>query len=152
MTSAEQLDRRFKQLKPLISLAKRPEKGWIRAIRTALGMSTGQLAARMNVTQPRITELETAETQGNITVKSLERAAQAMGCRVVYMLVPEHPLQVTLQERARTLAERQFASIQQTMRLEDQAVSSKTFRSQIVRQTAEKLLLHPSRLWKEPDK
>jgi len=152
MTPAEQLDRRFEQFKPQISRVKRPSQGWIRAIRTALGMSTGQLAARMNVTQPRINELEAAEAHGNITLKSLERAAQAMGCRVVYLLVPERPLQVTLQERARAMAERQFAAVQQTMRLEDQAVGSRTFRREIIRQAAEKLLLHPSRLWKDQER
>lgn len=152
MTPAEHLDRRFEQLKPLIRLAKIPPAGWIRAIRIALGMPTGQLASRMGVVQSRINELEAAEAHGNITLKSLERAAQAMGCRVVYLLVPEQPLQMTLKERARAIAERQFAAVQQTMRLEDQAVGSKTFRKEIIRQTAEKLLRHPARLWKDHER
>ena len=49
----------------------------------------------MKVHQPRIVELEKAEAKGNITMQSLERAAEALGCRVVYALVPLKPLTVT---------------------------------------------------------
>lgn len=151
MTPAEQLDRRFAKLKPYLPLTRRPAHGWIRAIRTALGMSTGQMASRMNVTQPRVSELEAAEAHGNITVKSLERAAEALGCRVIYLLVPEQPLNETLTGRARAMAERQFAAIQQTMRLEDQAVAGRKFRQDSIRQAMDQLLLHPSKLWKEEE-
>ncbi len=55
-------------------------------------MTTSQLAKRMGVTQPRISELERAEVAGRVSMESIERAAQAMGCRVVYALVPLAPL------------------------------------------------------------
>jgi len=42
-------------------------------------MTTRQLAKRLGVKQPTLTELEKGEATGNITVKSLERAAAAMG-------------------------------------------------------------------------
>ena len=147
-TAAEQLDRRFRELRPLTQAA-RPSRGWIRAIREALGITTGQLAKRLGVQQPRIVELEKGEVSGNITVRSLERAAEAMGCRLVYALVPTKPITQTIQERASHLADRKLASVEQTMRLEAQAVSDKASRKEAHRRLIQELLRRPARLWDE---
>src|SRR5476651_67154 len=106
LTAAEQLDRRLADIGRFSEYAAKPPRGWIRAIRDALGMTTSQLAKRMGVTQPRISELERAEASGNIGLRSLERAAEAMGCRLVYVLVPLAPLSETVRERAERLADR----------------------------------------------
>src|SRR4051812_40421450 len=98
------LDKRFAALRPLAT-APRPPKGWLRAIRDALGMTTAQLARRLGVSQPRIVELEQSEVGGTVTLNTLQRAAEALGCRLVYVLVPERPLAEVVQERARRLAE-----------------------------------------------
>src|SRR5262249_47192710 len=145
----EQLDRRFAKLKPLTEEAARPPRGWIRAIREALGMTTGQLARRLGVHQPRGIELEHGESTGNITVKSLERAAQALGCRLVYLLVPDEPLAETVRKRAFTVAERQLTSVEQTMRLEAQGVNDTAQRQKARQRLVEKLLQRPARLWDE---
>lgn len=149
MTPAEQLDRRFAELGPWIPLTTRPSRGWIKAIREALGMRTGQLAKRIKVAQTRISEMEAAEAHGNITLKTLDRAAQALGCRVVYVLVPDRPLGQTLQERAYTVAERQLAAVEQTMRLEDQEVIGNKRRKETLRRLADQLLRHPGKLWND---
>lgn len=146
----EQLDRRFNDLRRFASDATRPTRGWIKAIREALGMTTAQLAGRIGVKQPRIVELEKAEAAGAITVQSLERAAQALGCRLVYALVPERPLAETLTLRAQALADRHLAAVDQTMRLEDQGVPDKTRLLQASRQMVSDLLLRPARLWDTP--
>lgn len=148
MTPYEQLDRRFVELRPLIGTA-RPARGWIRAIREALGMTTGQLAKRLNVRQPRVVELQKAEATGNITVHSLERAAEAMGCRLVYALVPVRPLASTLEEQASLVADRQLAAVEQSMRLEAQGVNDQAQRKQARQQLAKDLLRKPARLWDE---
>src|SRR6202158_1452224 len=122
VTAYEQLDKRFAKLKPLADEAARPSRGWIRAIREALGMTTGQLAKRLGGHQPRVIELEEGEATGNITVKSLERAAEALGCRLVSAFVPEEPLADTIRKRASVIAGQQLASVEQTMRLEAQGV------------------------------
>ncbi len=145
----EQLDRRFSQLKTL-AMSTRPSRGWIRAIREALGMTTAQMAKRLGVKQPRVIELEHAEANGNITVKSLERAAEALGCRLVYILVPEKPLADTIRQRATRLAEKQLASVEQSMRLEAQGVSDKKQRAEALHKLVERLLRRPARLWDEP--
>jgi predicted DNA-binding mobile mystery protein A len=149
ITPAEQLDRRFDELRPWLALTARPARGWIKAIRAALGMTTAQMGKRLKVAQSRVSELEAAEAHGNITLKSLNRAAEALGCQVVYVLVPNHPLSAILKERADAAAERQLAAVEQTMRLEDQAIAGKKHRQDAIRQIADQLLLHPSKLWDE---
>jgi predicted DNA-binding mobile mystery protein A len=149
MTDAtRQLDQRFATLAPILSVP-RPVKGWVRAIRDALGMTTAQLARRMGVTQPRIPEFEKAELHGNISIKSLERAAEALGCRVVYMLVPEKPLSDTLRARAERLADRQLGSVGHSMELENQAVDDDA-RARQRERSIEQLLRQPARLWDDP--
>jgi predicted DNA-binding mobile mystery protein A len=143
------LDTRFAALGPLVAIA-RPPKGWLRAVRDALGMTTAQLASRIGVSQPRVVELEQSEINGNVTVHSLQRAAEALGCRLVYALVPERPLADVVRERAELIAKRQSAAVEQTMRLEDQAVSDKAARRELHRRAIEDLLRRPARLWDEP--
>src|SRR5271168_4978205 len=105
------LDARFADLRPLAAIH-RPPKGWIRAIRDALGMTTAQLARRLGVSQPRIVELEKSEVTGSVTLKTLQRAAEALGCRLVYALVPEKPLAETVRERANHVAKGQIAAVE----------------------------------------
>lgn len=149
VTPYEQLDKRFKELQPLLK-GIRPSKGWVRAIRNALGMTTKQLGQRMGVSQPRIVNIEKAEADGSITLETLDRAARALGCRVVYALVPEEPLAETLRERASNVAKRQLASVDQTMKLEAQGVSDKKVRGDIFKKFIDELMQKPARLWDEP--
>ena len=75
----EQLDLSLEKLKPMGHMA-RPVKGWLRAIRTGLGISGVQLAKQLGVKPPRVVEMERNELDGAITLKVMERAAEAMGC------------------------------------------------------------------------
>src|SRR5215204_4330845 len=86
----------------------RPSQGWIRAVRDALGMTARQLGERMGVSQPTITQMEHNEVAGSITLATLERAAQALGCRLVYTFVPEEPLETRVTRRAEDVARRRL--------------------------------------------
>lgn len=142
------LDKRFAALRPLAK-SPRPPKGWLRAVRDALGMTTAQYARRLGVSQPRIVELEQSEASGSVTLNTLQRAAEALGCHLVYVLVPERPLADTVRERAETVAARQVAAVEHTMRLEDQAVTNKQVSKDLLRERVEELLRRPARLWDE---
>jgi predicted DNA-binding mobile mystery protein A len=142
------LDKRFAALRPLAG-SPRPTKGWLRAVRDALGMTTAQYARRLGVSQPRIIELEQSEAGGGVTLNTLQRAAEALGCRLVYALVPERPLGDTLHERAESVAARQLAAVEHSMRLEDQAVASKQVSEDLHRRRVAELLRRPARLWDE---
>ena len=146
LIAAKQLTKHFEEL----SRVSRPSRGWIRAIRKTLGMTTRQLAERLGMKQPSLVELENSEAAGNITVKSLERAAEAMGCRVVYTLVPTKPLTETIKERASQLAKQKLAAVEQTMRLENQELHGQASQKEAERRLIEELLRRPARLWDEP--
>jgi predicted DNA-binding mobile mystery protein A len=145
-TAHEQLDQRLAALRPLAEIT-RPARGWVRAIRETLGMTTRQLADRLGVSQPRIVQLEQSEAKGSITLDSLERAAQALGCRVVYALMPVKPLTDTIEERATLVAQEQLAAVEQTMLLEAQAVPNKTWQKEARQRLVKELLRRPARLW-----
>jgi predicted DNA-binding mobile mystery protein A len=140
------LDKRFAALRPLAKIS-RPAKGWLRAVRDALGMTTAQFGRRLGVSQPRIVELEQSEVSGAVTLNTLQRAAEALGCRLVYVLVPERPLAETVRDRAELVAGRQSDAVEHTMRLEDQAVQDKRASKELHRQRIEALLRRPARLW-----
>jgi predicted DNA-binding mobile mystery protein A len=144
------LDKRFSSLRSLAKV-QRPPKGWLRAIRDALGMTTAQYGKRLSVSQPRIVELEKSEENGSVTLNTLRRAAEALGCRLVYVLVPERPLAEVVRERAELIAERQSKAVEQTMRLEDQAVKDKRVARALREQAIEDLLKRPARLWDDND-
>jgi len=139
-SAIRQLDRRFRAFREVAGQP-RPPKGWVRAIRDALGMTSAQIA------QPSAVELEQAEREKRITLQTLERAAEALGCRLVYVLIPEKPLEETLNERARLVAAKKMASVEHTMRLEDQAVRRK---GEAERKLVDTLLAKPARLWDDP--
>jgi predicted DNA-binding mobile mystery protein A len=142
------LDKRFATLRPLIK-SPRPPKGWLRAVRDALGMTTAQLGRRVGVSQPRIVELEQSEVSGSVTLNTLQRAAEALGCRLVYALVPERPLAETVRERADLVASRLTGAVAHSMRLEDQEVTGKDAVEDLHRRQVEQLLHRPARLWDE---
>jgi len=99
-----------------------PSRGWIKAIREALGMTTAQLANRMGVRQPSVVNLEASEERGTIELATLRRAAAALDCTLVYALIPNEPLETTIRERARMFLRRRRQPVEHTMLLEDQQV------------------------------
>lgn len=104
----------------------RPAHGWVRAVREALGMSAAVLAARMGTTAGAVIRLEQSEAADRIRVDTLRRAADALGCDLVYLVVPRLRLTTVVRDRARELARWQVAAVEQTMRLEDQATGQQS--------------------------
>lgn len=116
------LDQRFNKWGTVRQYA-RPVHGWIKAIREAFGMTTGQLADRMRVKQPSIVAMEQSEEKGSIELATLRRAAEALDCQLIYALVPNKPLETMMRERARLFIRRRRAPVEHSMLLEDQKVS-----------------------------
>lgn len=144
--SRSQLDRRFNEIGPLSRFAV-PVRGWIKAIREGLGMSSEQLARRLGVKQPSVVALEQSEAKGTIALATLRRVAEALDCTLVYALVPNQALETIVRDRARILLRRRREPVEHSMLLEDQAVSAKDSEARLdefVRET------NPSRLWDQP--
>jgi predicted DNA-binding mobile mystery protein A len=127
-----------------------PPKGWVRAIRDALGMTSRQLAARMALSQSTVTEMEQGEAAGTVTLNTLRQAAEALDCQLVYALVPRATLDETVRQRADLLARSQLARLHHTMRLEDQALRSEELAAELERLTDAVLNAKASRLWETP--
>jgi predicted DNA-binding mobile mystery protein A len=139
------LDAHFEEWQPLRTLA-RPPHGWVRAVREALGMSTAALAHRLGTTAGAVTRLEQSEAGDRIRLNTLRGAADALGCDLVYLLIPRRQLDLVVRERARELARSQAAAVEQTMRLEDQAAG---LTSELEDRLTEELLQRGG-LWSDP--
>lgn len=119
----EQLDatlKRFELLKTLVP----PGKGWIRAIRNALGMTGEQLAIRLNVNKQRVSRIEQDEKLGKVRLETLRNVAEAMDCIFVYAFVPRDSLEQTVRNQAKLVAQKRAARSNQMMRLEKQELSN----------------------------
>jgi predicted DNA-binding mobile mystery protein A len=147
-TARRQIDKRLSALPDPDTLV-RPPRGWVKAIREALGMTAEQLGQRMGVSKQRAFVLEKAEAHGGVTLESLERAAHALDCRLVYAFVPRKPLQTMAEERALSNARKQLRSTSHSMALEAQRVDAADEQAQI-EALAKRLLEEPgSVLWDE---
>ncbi len=142
------LDDRLGRL-PDTALIQRPAAGWIRAIRQSLGMTTAQLAQRLGVSQPRIPALEKAEANRSITLDSLERAAHALDCELVYVLVPKTTFQAQVERRAQDVARRRLQGVHHTMALEAQSVAAGKTDEQLARLARELAEKSSSDLWSD---
>ena len=130
-------------------LPPRPPAGWLKTIREALGMTATHQAKTLGVTTSTVTRLETSEADDTISLATLRRAAEALGCELQYALVPKQSLADTLEARATSLARQQMAAISHSMALEAQATSSETVEAQ-TRALADSLLKGSRRaLWRE---
>ncbi len=118
----QQLDRAFKPFRAAREVP-RPSKGWIRSIREALGVSSGELARRLGTSRQLPLQLEKGEAEDRITLKSLRAAADALDCELVYAVVPRGgSLQEWVEKRARAEARERVHGVEHSMALEKQAV------------------------------
>ncbi len=127
----------------------RPPKGWIKAIREALGMTTKQLGSRIGVSQSRAYDIEKAEANGSITLDSLERAANALDCKLVYTLVPRKSLEEMVQDQALKIAKQNIQSIHHTMSLENQNIDETDEKEQVAQLAKQLSERSGSNLWKD---
>ena len=114
-----------------------PPEGWLRTVRKALGMSGAQLAKKMGVTRARIAQAEQSELSGGATLKSMQAAAAAMGCRFVYAVVPEKRIEDLIVAQARKKAEALVGTASKHMALESQTLTDKKIAGEIERLTRE---------------
>lgn len=142
------LDERLSRLRTGMDDWLLPPRGWVRAIRDALGMTAVDLGQRLGVTQAAVTQLEKAEKDGSITLNRLRSAAEALDCAVVYALVPRTKLETILRERASTVVDAELARTRRTMALENQELRSEHLEAERRRLIEDALREDPARLWR----
>ena len=129
----------------------RPAKGWLRAIREALGMSGRQFAQRLGVSPPWVSTLERKELTGGVTIKTMRQAAEAMDCVFVYALLPRATLSATLRKRAEMLARKRMVNVSHTMLLEGQQLSELEQTKALASEVEALLREMPKELWDNHD-
>jgi len=124
-----------------------PERGWIKIIREAFGMSTTQLAKKVVLSQSRISRLENAEPAGDLKLSSLKRIADALDMTFIYGFVPKESLEDIVRNQARKVAVRRMTKLNHTMRLEEQELSDQE-KEKALEDMIQKILIEGSKkLW-----
>ena len=124
-----------------------PPKGWVRAIRDALGMTAKQLANRLGVAQQAVARIEKGELQGSVTIKTMRRIAECLDCVFVYGFVPRTNLAETVSRQAKSVAAQRLTQVSQTMSLEDQALNRKENEQVLSNLVDELIRTLPSNFW-----
>ena len=143
----QRLDERLLVLKPTDRFQP-PPKGWIRAIRDALGMTGVQYATRLRVRPQTLELIEKSEANGTVRLDTLRRAAEALDCTLVYALVPKTSLDDAVKNRARKIAMRELKRVAHTMKLEAQEIGEADLDERIEAYTRE--VIKKRDLWNEP--
>ena len=98
-----------------------PPTGWIRALRTSIGMSMQQLGKRLSITKQSVQDIERREKDGSITIKALRETARALDMQLIYGFVPnDGSLELLIERKAKELATQIVLRTSNTMKLEDQ--------------------------------
>ncbi|MBI1192855.1 MAG: mobile mystery protein A [Bacteroidetes bacterium] len=143
----QQLNSKMQRFAALKQVAM-PPTGWIKAIRTALGMSMQQLGNKLNISKQGVMDMELREKNGSITLKSLRETARAMDMQLVYGFVPnDGSLDALIEKRATELATQIVMRTANTMKLEDQANSKKRIETAIKERTTAIKNEMPKILW-----
>lgn len=136
MSTSTMNDLRIRQLDEAISvyapLRNRPvpDGGWLKTIRTALGMSVRQLAARIGMSKTSVNNAEHTEGRGTVQLETLRRIADGLDCDLVYAIIPRHSLQHTMEQQAERIARDIVGRVSESMELEEQGVPADESRRQ----------------------
>lgn len=125
-----------------------PAGGWLRAVRDALGMSTRQLAERIGVASMSISNLEASERAGTAQLDTLRRAADALGCDLVYAFLPRDGFEQSVQRQALARARAEIQRVDRTMRLEHQGLEADELQRRIAEFAAQ--LVDTRGIWDRP--
>lgn len=138
----EQLDKKLNVLKSVVDCM--PPQGWIKTIRQVLGLSSAQLGKRVGIDQSRISRLEKAEKEGDLKLSSLQKIAQGLNMKFVYGFVPVGTLESMVRDQAKRIALKRLEILDNTMRLEKQALS-KEEKEKMLNDMIEKILINNSK-------
>ncbi|MDW7773045.1 MAG: mobile mystery protein A [Desulfobulbaceae bacterium] len=146
----EQLDMTLERLACMRDV-QRPTKGWLRAVREALGMSGKQFARRLGVSAPWVSTLEKKELTGSVTIKTMRQAAEALDCVFVYAVVPRKSLADIVRRRAEIVAEKKLGRVSHSMLLEAQQLSQTELRNAFEAEVETLIREMPKELWDDHD-
>ena len=125
-----------------------PPTGWVKAIRSAIGMSMLQLGNRLSITKQSVQDIERREKDGSITIKALKETAKALDMQLIYGFVPnDGSLEALIERKAKELATQIVLRTSNTMKLEDQENSKQRIEKAIQERAAIIKNEMPKTLW-----
>ncbi|MBU2020098.1 MAG: mobile mystery protein A [Bacteroidetes bacterium] len=145
-----QIEHLEKRIKPFIQAESvtRPKIGWIKTIRTTLGMSLEQLSKKLGRNKSSVARMEIRESNGGITIRTMEEVGRAMGMKLIYGFVPyDGSIEELIEKRAKNLATEIVMRTSGNMKLEDQENSPERIRKAIEERTKEIMEEMPKKLW-----
>lgn len=133
-----------------LQAVKQPQEGWIASTRKALGLSAAQLGRMVGNTRANISAAERSEQAERATLQTLKTMAEAMGCKLVYAIVPaQGSVDDLIRAQARKKA---IALVKQAgthMALEKQSLSDDKVEEEITRVMRELMEKQSSDLWSD---
>jgi predicted DNA-binding mobile mystery protein A len=127
----------------------RPSEGWLRTVRSALGMSGAQLAKKIGVSRARVAQTERDELRGAPSLKTMQAMAEAMGCRFVYAIVPQTRIQDLITDQARKKATAIVETASTHMALESQTLPKEKIAEEVERLAQEMAREMPPGFWND---
>lgn len=118
----KQVSRRMEELRSLAQQTK-GIPSWINYVRTGLGMTLTQLAARAGVAQSSISKSVKLEEEGRITLHKLSEIADALECDLIYAFVPRKKIEEIILDQAHKKTASLMKEAENHMSLEDQTVT-----------------------------
>ncbi len=148
----EQHSRLVEQADQLANITQ-PKQGWIRTVRSALGMSGAALSKRLGGHRTTASYLERSERDSSVTISKMQQVADAMHCRFVYAIVPEEKYDGSIEKIIGQQAER-FARriVEQTsvhMMLEEQQLTGSENEKEVQRLKKEIIDEMPRSFWED---
>jgi predicted DNA-binding mobile mystery protein A len=94
-----------------------------------------------------VAEMESSEQAGTLSLRSLQRAAEALDCQLVYAFIPNRGLDEAVREQAGKVAAHRLASVSHSMLLEAQSLSREEEARMLKSKTEELMRTLPRWLW-----
>lgn len=107
-------------------------------------MTTTQLAQKINVTQPRVINLE--KNERNTKISTMERIADALNCDFVYAFVPRENIDDIIYNQAKKKALKILNKVNTNMSLENQLTNSDELVEDLIKDLLDDNI---SRIWDE---
>lgn len=121
-----------------------PSQGWVKTIRDFFGMTTTQLAKRLNVSQSRIVRIE--QNEKNTKISTMERIAETINCEFVYAFVPREKIDDIIYNQAKKKALKILNKVNTNMVLENQLTQNNDTLDELIQELLNNNL---SRIWDE---
>ena len=124
-----------------------PDEGWIRTVRRAMNMSGAALGRLLGKSRASVSQSEKNELDGAVTLRTMQSIADAMGCRFVYAIIPEHSMEDLMRKHARKVALEIVKRSTEHMALEDQSLGKEHTQREVKRITEDLIKDMPANFW-----